>query len=69
MNFSFELPKEGLKHDKEMSYYNHNYYYIDFSVFGDYILSEKCNILLQRCEDDNDFAYYSLGFYVPISIK
>lgn len=35
MQFKFELPKECLKHDKEMSYYNHNYYHIDFSILSD----------------------------------
>lgn len=35
MQFKFELPKECLKHDKEMSYYNHNYYHINFSILGD----------------------------------
>lgn len=64
MNFSFEIPKECLKHDKEMSYYNHNYYNIDFAKFGDYILSSKCNVLYQRCEDDDAYAYYTLGYFI-----
>lgn len=61
--FSFELTKECLKHDKEISYYNHNYYVIDFSILGDAILSSTCNVLYQECVDDDMHAYYALGYF------
>lgn len=63
MQFKFELPKECLKYDKEMSYYNHNYYHIDFSILGDEILYSVCNVLYQECTDDDITAYYTLGYF------
>ena len=55
VTFSLKLPKECLKYDKEMSYHNHNYYNIDFSV---------CEVLYQECEEDSKNAYYSLGYFI-----
>ena len=63
MQFKFKLPKECLKHDKEMSYYNHNYYHINFSILGDEILYSSCNVLYQECVDDDKTAYYTLGYF------
>lgn len=63
MQFKFELPKECLKHDKEMSYYNHNYYHIDFSILGNDIFSYSAyNVLYQEYVDDT-VAYYTLGYF------
>jgi hypothetical protein len=60
--FSFELDKKAIKHLKDKSVYNHNYYELNFSSYGDYILTEKCNILFEHCDDDYG-AYYSLGYF------
>lgn len=60
--FSFEIDKRAVKHLKEKSYYNHNYYELDLSIYGDYIIPEKCNILFEHCDDDCG-AYYSLGYF------
>ena len=60
--FSFELDKKAIKHLKDKSVYNHNYYELDLSVYGDYIISEKCSILFEHCDDDYG-AYYSLGYF------
>jgi hypothetical protein len=60
--FSFELDKKAIKHLKDKSVYNHNYYELNFSSYGDYILAEKCNILFEHCDDDYG-AYYSLGYF------
>jgi hypothetical protein len=60
--FSFELDKKAIKHLKDKSVYNHNYYELNFSSYGDYILAEKCNILFEHCDDDCG-AYYSLGYF------
>ena len=63
MQFKFELPKECLKHDKEMSYYDHNYYHIDFSILGDDVFSySSCDVLYQERVDDVT-AYYTLGYF------
>ena len=63
MQFKFELPKECLKYDKEMSYCNHNYYHIDFSILSNDIFSySACNVLYQECTDDIT-AYYTLGYF------
>lgn len=63
VTFSFTLDTKYIKHLKEESSYNHNYYELEVSPYGDYILPEQCNILYQECEDDNFEAYYSLGYF------
>ena len=63
VDFSFSLDTRYIEHLKEKSYYNHNYYKLDLSYYGDYILSRKCNILYQECKDDCEEAYYSLGYF------
>ena len=63
LSFSFELNKEYMTHLKDKSCYNHNYYKLDLSRYGDYIIPEKCNILYQEAEDDSYSAYYSLGYF------
>ena len=62
ITFSFTLNKRYIKHLKDMSYYNHNYYELDLSYYGDYIVTEKCNILYEECDDCGTYAYYSLGY-------
>ena len=64
VNMSFEIDKRTLTHLKDKSCYNHNYFRIDLSQYGDYILSEKCNIIYEECSDADDYgAYYSVGWF------
>ena len=63
IDFKFELDTRYMKHLKDKSYYNYNYYELDLSHYGDYILNRKCNILLEDMEDDTYYAYYSLGYF------
>ena len=63
IEFKFELNKEYMTHLKDKSLYNHNYYELDLSRYGDYIIPEKCNILYQEAEDDSCSAYYSIGYF------
>lgn len=60
---SFELDKRTLTHLKDVSSYNHNYYRIDLSSYGDYIEPEKCDIIYEECTDYGAGAYYSLGWF------
>lgn len=61
---SFELDKRTLTHLKDKSSYNHNYYQINLSSYGDYILHERCNIIYEEASDADDYgAYYSLGWF------
>ena len=48
IEFKFELNKEYMTHLKHKSCYNHNYYELDLSRYGDYIIPEKCNILFKK---------------------
>ena len=43
--FSFELDTKYMKHLKDKSHYNHNYYELDLNNYGDYIIPEMCDIL------------------------
>lgn len=61
--FKIELDKKAMTHLKDISSYNHNYYELDLSVYGDYIIAEKCNVLYEECSDDDFDAYYSLGYF------
>lgn len=63
IDFSFTLDKRYIKHLKDKSSYNHNYYELDLYNYGDYIIPRKCNVLYQECEDDCGEAYYSLGYF------
>ena len=60
---SFELDKKAIKHIKEKSVYNHNYYALDLTVYGDYIIPGKCNILYEESDDFSGTVYYSLGYF------
>lgn len=63
VTFSFELNKRYIKHLKEKSLYNHNYYELDLQYCGDYIIHQRCNILYEECDDVSYSAYYSLGYF------
>ena len=62
IELSFTLDSRYITHIKDKSSYNHNYYKLDLSHYGDYIIYEKCDVLYQECEDDCFEAYYSLGY-------
>ena len=49
--FSFELDKKAIKHLKDKSCYNHNYYELDLSGYGDYITPAQCDILYEECDE------------------
>jgi hypothetical protein len=61
--FSFELDKTAMKHLKEKSYYNHNYYELDLNVYGDYITPAMCDILYEEFEEFSETYTYSLGYF------
>ena len=63
IEFSFELDKNKIKRIADKSYYNNNYYQLDLSSYGDYIIPRKCNILFEEAEDYSLHAYYSLGYF------
>lgn len=63
ITFSFELDKRAIKHIKDKSYYNHNYYELDLSVCRDYITPEKCNILYEECDEFSETYTYTLGYF------
>ena len=62
LTFSFTLNTKHIKHLKDKSYYNHNYYELRLAPYGDYI-AERCNILYEECTADMTGAYYSLGYF------
>ena len=63
IRFLFDLDTRHIKHLKEKSVYNHNYYELDLRYYGDYIIPRCCNILYEECDDVSEEAYYSLGFF------
>lgn len=63
IEFSFTLDSRYVTHIKDKSSYNHNYYKLNLSNYGDFIIREKCDVIYQRCEDDCFEAYYSLGYF------
>lgn len=63
LHFHFELDTRYMKHLPEVSSYNHNYYELNLTPYGDYIIAEKCNILYVKDEDDCFESYYSLGYF------
>ncbi len=67
--FSFELDKKAIRRIEDKSVYNHNYYELDLTVYGDYIIPEKCNILFEHAEDDDSTVYYSLGYFEDDKFK
>lgn len=63
VTFSFSIDTNYLTHLKARSFYNHNYFEIDLTHQGDYVIPEKCNILFEQCSDDDSGVYYSLGYF------
>ena len=63
MTFSFELDRRAMTHLKDKSYYNHNYYQLDLSVYGDYITPEMCDILYEEFEEFSETYTYTLGYF------
>ena len=63
ITFSFELDRRAMTHLKDKSYYNHNYYQLDLSVYGDYITPELCNILLEEFDEFSETYTYTLGYF------
>ena len=61
--FSFEFDKTAMKHLKEKSYYNHNYYELDLNVYGDYITPAMCDILYEEFEEFSETYTYTLGYF------
>lgn len=61
--FSFELDKKAITHLKDKSYYNHNYYELDLSVYGDYITPAMCDILYEEFEEFSETYTYTLGYF------
>ena len=65
MTFSFELDRRAMTHIKELSSYNHNYYKLDLSVYGDYITPAMCDILYEVFDEFSETYTYTLGFFNP----
>jgi hypothetical protein len=61
--FSFELDKKAIKHLKEKSHYNHNYYELDLSAYGDYITPAACDILLVEYDEFSETYTCTLGYF------
>ena len=62
--FSFELDTKYMKHIDEVSYYDHNYYYLDLNQYGDYIIPASCNVLYEEYDEFSDTYTYTLGYFV-----
>lgn len=63
MTFSFELDTRAMTHLKDKSYYNHNYYELDLSMYGDYITPAACDILYEEFEEFSETYTYTLGYF------
>ena len=63
ITFSFELDRRAMTHLKDKSYYNHNYYQLDLSVYGDYITPAACDILYEEFEEFSETYTYTLGYF------
>ena len=61
--FSFELDTKYMKHLKDKSHYNHNYYELDLNNYGDYIIPEMCDILYEECDEFSETYTYTLGYF------
>ena len=69
VTFSFELDTKYMKHLKDKSYYNHNYYELDLNHYGDYILPEMCDILFEYCDEFSETYTYTLGYPVQLQSR
>ena len=63
ITFSFELDRRAMTHLKDKSYYNHNYYQLDLSVYGDYITPAACDILYEEFDEFSETYTYTLGYF------
>lgn len=61
--FSFELDTKDMKHIDEVSTYNHNYYWLDLTSYGDYFYAAQCDVLYEECDEFSETYTYSLGFF------
>lgn len=64
VTFSFELDTKYMKHMDSVSHYNHNYYALDLTQYGDYILPGECNVLYEEYDEFSDTYTYTLGYFV-----
>ena len=64
MTFSFELDRRAMTHLKDKSYYNHNYYQLDLSVYGDYITPAMCDVLYEEFEEFSETYTYTLWIHI-----
>ena len=63
MTFSFELDTRAMTHLKDVSSYNHNYYKLDLSVYGDYITPAMCDVLYEEFDEFSETYTYTLGYF------
>ena len=64
VTFSFELDTKYMKRIEEVSYYNHNYYWLDLNPYGDYIIPASCNVLYEEYDEFSETYTYTLGYFV-----
>lgn len=63
INCQFELNERYIKRLANVSYYNHNYYELDLSKCGDFVIPKKCNILYVESDEFYNVDTYSLGYF------
>lgn len=63
VTFSFELDTRYMKHMKEKSHYNHNYYELNLNNYGDYIIPRDCDVLYEEYDEFSDTYTYTLGYF------
>jgi hypothetical protein len=63
ITFSFELDRRAMTHIKDLSSYNHNYYKLDLSVYGDYITPAMCDVLYEEFDEFSETYTYTLGYF------
>ena len=61
--FSFEIDTKDMKHIDEVSTYDHNYYWLDLTYYGDYFYAAQCDVLYEEYDEFSDTYTYSLGFF------
>ena len=61
--FSFEIDTKDMKHIDEVSTYDHNYYWLDLTSYGDYFYAAQCDVLYEEYDEFSDTYTYSLGFF------
>lgn len=63
VTFSFELNTEYMRHIKKESHYNHNYYKLDLSKYGDYYGPSLCDVLYEVFDEFSETYSYTLGYF------